>query len=190
MFAASTMERLGQTRKLLTLVKRRGRSKRGAASAARTAICGPRRIILRHLFLFLRTKIEKANGSLLGGRRNGLFLRCAGNDIDTVFRNHNEVIGDLKNLLDQGGVLILGAHQHLCLGRRIFTQKSLALCGVIEVIEQNGHILLDCNARGMLQGLFIGNIDFRGNDGCACSSRGGRNGRAAASQGVRGRGHF
>jgi hypothetical protein len=107
----------------------------------------------------------------LGRRRaDRLLLGRAGDDVDTVLRDGDKVIADLENLLDQGGVLLLRANQHLLLGGSILAQKRTALTGIVIVIQHDRLVLLDRNARGMLQRLIARNIRLRRADRCQSTS--------------------
>ena len=89
-------------------------------------------------------------------RRNRLLLRGARDQVNRILRNHDEILVDLKNLLDDRRVLLLRTDQHLLLRGRVLAQEGTALVCIVVIIQHNGLVLLHRKPGSMLQGLLIG----------------------------------
>ena len=89
-----------------------------------------------------------------------LLLRGTRNDVNAILGNHNEILGNLKNLLNDGSILLLRSHKHLLLRACILAQKRLALRSVVKVIEHNWLILLNGNPCSVCKCLHVRKVDL------------------------------
>lgn len=98
-----------------------------------------------------------------------LLLNGTTDDIDGVLGHHDIVILGLEHLGYRAGILLGGLNEDLLTGLLILAQERRAGTGLLEVVEEDGLVLLQSDLGRVVQNLLVGDVGVHRCRGGGCS---------------------